>query len=191
MSGRIIVLTGERGVGKTTVCREVAALAAKGKHACAGILTLSQRDGNLDVRDVRSGDERRLTLEPGADPPAPSTGLGAGQGVAQGRFCFDPETLAWGNASLSHAMPCELLVVDELGPLEIEREEGWVAAFEALRGGDFALAIAVVRPELVVKAQLRLPASATTVLTVTPDSRDALPPILLEMLEREINSISK
>ena len=180
MAIRIIILTGERGVGKSTVCRETIALAQARGYTCGGILTLSHPDGTLDVLDVRSGDVRRLTLEPDAGPA-----------VTQGRFRFNPETLAWGNAALAHALPAHLLVVDELGPLEIERGEGWLNAPDLLCRTDFALALVVVRPELVARAQLKFPASATAVITVTPDNRDSVPAILMEMLEGELSSTSK
>lgn len=172
MVARIIVLSGERGAGKSTVCRETIALAQARGYTCGGLLTLSRPDDTLDVLDVRSGDVRRLTLEPDASPA-----------VIQGRFRFDPETLAWGNVVLARAWPCHLLVVDELGPLEIEREEGWLKAFDVLRWPDLMLALVVVRPELVARAQLKLPAGATTVLTVRPDNRDDLPVYLLGLLQ--------
>jgi nucleoside-triphosphatase THEP1 len=175
MTARIIILTGERGAGKSTICRETIALAQARTYTCGGILTFSRPGGDLDVLDVCSGDVRRLTLGPGASPV-----------VIQGRFRFDPETLAWGNAVLVHTLPCHLLVVDELGPLEIEREEGWLKAFDVLRRVDFALALVVIRPELVARAQLELPVSATTVITVMPDNRDGLPAVLMEILEREL-----
>ena len=178
MSARIVILTGERGVGKSTVCRKAVALAQAREYTCGGILTLSQPDGALDVLDVRSGDSRRLTLESAAGPA-----------VIQGRFRFDPETLAWGNVSLAQATPCHLLVVDEIGPLEIERGDGWLKAFGVLGEKNFALALIVVRPELVMRVQLRLPASTTAVLTVTPDNRDSLPATLLEMLEQECGAM--
>ena len=175
MTARIIILTGERGVGKSTVCREAIALAQARRYTCGGVLTTSHPGGTLDVLDVCSGDVRRLTLDPGASPA-----------VVLGRFCFDPETLAWGNAVLIRAWPCHLLVVDELGPLEIERGMGWLKAFDVLRRADFALALVVVRPELVARAQLNLPVSATAVITVTPDNREGIPAIIVEMLEREL-----
>jgi nucleoside-triphosphatase THEP1 len=180
MATSIIVLSGERGVGKSTACRETVALAQAKEYACGGIITLTRPDGELDVLDVSSDDARRLTLPPGAKPAIV-------QAIVQGRFRFDPETLDWGNAALARGTSCQLLVVDELGPLELEQGGGWTKAFEVLHRGDFTLALVAVRPELVVKAQLRLRASATTVLTVTPEDRDSLPPILLKMLERAIN----
>jgi len=51
-----------------------------------------------------------------------------------------------------------------------------------LREAKFTLALVVVRPELLVQVQLRLPASATAVFTVTPQNRDGLPEVLLGVL---------
>jgi len=174
MTTRIIILTGERGVGKSTVCHETVALAKARGYTCGGILTLKRANGSRDVLDVRSDRVRRLTVGHHAHPA-----------VTQGRFRLDPETLAWGDAALAHALPCHLLVVDELGPLEIERAQGWLKALAVLSRTDFALALVVVRPELVTRAQLQLPDSATTIFTVTLDNRDDLPHVLLEILERE------
>lgn len=174
MTARIVILTGKRGVGKSTVCRKTIDMAQAKRYTCGGILTLSRSGDVREVLDVHSGHARRLTLEPGVS-----------NGVVQGRFRFDPATLEWGDDVLSHAAPCHLLVVDELGPLEIDRRKGWVKAFDVLREASFTLALVVVRPELLVQAQLRLSASATTVFTVTHHNRDGLPEVLLRILERE------
>ena len=171
-----IILTGGRGIGKTTVCREAVALAQADGYTCGGILTLSQPDGELDVLDVHSGDTRRLTVGPNEENV-----------VIQGHFRFDPETLAWGNEVLDSAQVFHLLVIDELGPLEIERGGGWHRAFDALHRNDHLLAVVVVRPELVAHAQLRFPVGASTVLTVTHDDRDSFPLTLLETLKRQTN----
>jgi nucleoside-triphosphatase THEP1 len=169
---RIVILTGERSVGKSTVCHKTVGLAQARQYTCGGVLTLSRSNGGRDVLDVRSGDVSRLTLEPAT-----------GEGVIQGRFRFDPAVLAWGNDVLSRAAPCHLLVVDELGPLEMERGRGWVKAFDVLEDTDFTLALVVVRSELLAQVQLRLPTSATTVFTVTRHNRDGLPEALLKVLE--------
>jgi nucleoside-triphosphatase THEP1 len=177
--GRIVILTGKRGAGKSTVCHKTVALAQAKDYTCAGLITLSHPDGALDVLDVRAGDTRWLTLASDVQPA-----------VIQGRFRFDPQTLAWGNGVFAQAPPCNLLVVDELGPLELARKEGWTKAFVALGKNSFALALVVVRPELVVQAQMRLPASATVVFAVTPDSRNGLPATLLEILERQLGAMA-
>ena len=169
---RVVILTGKRGVGKTTVCRETVALARGRGHECAGILTLA-RDSVRDVYDVRDGETRRLTKAPDDD-----------SAVVQGRFRFDSETLSWGGAVLRRSVPCDLLIVDEIGPLEIERDRGWVVAFDVLQGGAFALAVVVVRPELVARAQRRLPGLDREVVVTTRENRDRLPAVLMEMLEK-------
>jgi nucleoside-triphosphatase THEP1 len=169
--GRIILISGQRGGGKTTVCRRTAAGALAAGYECGGLLTIVDGDtGTRTAVDVRTGDTRQLTA--------------SGDGIRHGRFVFDREALKWGARVLAQSVPCQLLIVDEIGPLELERGEGWSVALDVLRMGRFELALAVVRPELVHKVQLRLPASAPTVVTVTPENRDDLPRELVDMLKR-------
>ena len=56
--------------------------------------------------------------------------------------------LIWGNHVLSNSTPCDLLVVDELGPLEIDRGTGWQAGLAAVDSKEYAVAVVVVRAEL-------------------------------------------
>lgn len=172
--GRVLILTGERGVGKTTVCSRVVHLAREHGYTCSGLLTLAQ-EGLRDVVDVAKRSQRRLTQ--GYKDVSP---------IIQGRFRFSARTLSWGNDVLSRATPCDLLVVDELGPLEVERQEGWVVAFDVLATGGFTVALVVVRPELVGQVRDRLPrCPAPDVITVTRENRDRLPLILLKVLTAE------
>jgi nucleoside-triphosphatase len=171
MSGPILLLTGRRGVGKTTVCRQVVARAQAAGYACGGVLTVAgDEPGQRSVVDLRTGDTRPLTTPAG--------------GVRQGRYRFDPRVLSWASEALARALPCDLLVVDELGPLEIEREQGWAGALDRLHEGRFRLAIVVVRPELLARVQALLGSLSPSTLTVRPRNRDRLPSVLLAMLER-------
>lgn len=166
----VTILTGERGIGKTTICQRAIKLARADGVDCGGILTLA-RDGVREAYDVRNDTVRRLTQESETEPT-----------VVQGRFCFKLKTLSWGNEVLLRSVPCGLLVIDEVGPLEIRQDAGWVAAFEVLRSREFALAVVVVRPELVTRAQDRLPDLDTEVLCTTRGNRDELPGLLTEKL---------
>lgn len=100
--------------------------------------------------DLRSGDTRLLAVSQRASDPQ---ALG---------YRFDEEALAWANGAIASAAPCDLLIVDELGPLEIEQGRGFVAAFDALREGGFRLAVVVVRPSLLEAFGSRLGLPFTT-----------------------------
>ncbi|MHB1131330.1 MAG: nucleoside-triphosphatase [Chloroflexota bacterium] len=140
-AARIVVLTGQRGVGKTTACRRAAELAASRQWRVAGLLSPAILEGaqktGILITDLRTGRCRRLatlTKKPEA------TALG---------FRFDEDALAWANGLLAAAPPCDLLIIDELGPLELNLERGLTAAFARLQAGAFQLALVVVRPQLV------------------------------------------
>ncbi len=168
-----ILLTGERQVGKSTVCRKTVRLAQQRGYTCGGIITLAHH-GVRDVLDVRSGRRRCLT-----------TSSDASSAVAQGRFRFDPLILRWGSEVLTEAVPCDLLVVDEVGPLEVKRGKGWMTAFDVLRAGNYVLALLVVRLELIEQVQDKLAASPLQLLSVTLENRDCLPSRLVAILESE------
>ena len=171
MKGRIILISGGRGVGKTTVCQRTVAQAREAGYECGGILTVqTDAPDERTVIDVRSGERRPLTTPEG--------------GVGIGKFHFSSDTLDWGAEALTQAAPCDLLVVDEIGPLEIEQREGWVVALDLLRMGQFEIALVVVRPELVHAVQMQLPASVPTVISVTEENRDQLPEELLGLLKQ-------
>jgi hypothetical protein len=65
--------------------------------------------------------------------------------------------MAWGNDVLGAATPCDLLIVDELGPLEFERNRGWTDGLAAVDSGDYRHALVVVRPQLLPAARARWP----------------------------------
>jgi len=167
LSGILTIITGVHGVGKTTLCHKLGAEARARGYTCAGLVTLRYPTNTLEVIDLRSEEHRQLTTSPDT-----------AHAVTQGRFCFDPLTIAWGNEKLTCSVPTHLLVVDELGPLELDRGQGWTAAFDILRQARYSLALVVIRPTLVARAQLALPFASRPVLTVTPQNRD----LLLEML---------
>jgi len=78
-----------------------------------------------------------------------------------------------------------LLVVDELGPLELELGQGLVKALDVLAQGGFSLALVVVRPALLNEVTARLKGRQPIILEVTPSNRDQLPVQILSMLEGE------
>ncbi|NPV85457.1 MAG: hypothetical protein HPY45_05560 [Anaerolineae bacterium] len=141
----LIIVSGGRGVGKTTFCRTVVKSAQHAGWRVAGVLSpaVFERGSKvaIAVEDISSGERRMLARLPVA-------GVAEG-GIRTPGWVFDEQTLQWADEALARVASCDLLVVDELGPLEIERGQGWVHGLTALDKGEYRLALVVVRPELV------------------------------------------
>lgn len=172
----ILLLTGDREVGKTYLCRSVVEEAKRRGFACAGVLSPPHIEGQekvgISLMDVASGEERPL-----------ATAGDTRQGVRWGRYRFVPSSLEWGVRLLADATPCDLLVVDELGPLELEMGRGLVPALDVLTGGGFSLALVVVRPALLGEIKERLQGRERDIVEVTLSNRDQLPTRILSRLE--------
>jgi nucleoside-triphosphatase len=146
----LFLITGSRGAGKTTFCDQLARDAREAGWQVAGLISRpifsGPRRTAIDAEDQRTGDTRRLAVAaPEGEPPTPGTKS----------WQFDPAALAWGNQVLATATPCDLLVVDELGPLELERGTGWQAGLSAVDSRQYAIALVVIRAELLGEALLR------------------------------------
>jgi nucleoside-triphosphatase THEP1 len=148
-----LILTGESGCGKTRICKALAdGLRARG-WSVAGVVTpgIWERDQKvaIDALDLRSGEVCRLAERAGA--------VSEVTGPATPGWSFHAGTLAWCNSLLANAGHPDLLVVDELGPLEFERDEGLTHGMQAVDAGGFRMGLLVVRPRLLPAARARWP----------------------------------
>ena len=101
----------------------------------AGLLSPAvMQDGQktgIFLEDLNSGEQRLLAIDPltpHANFVRASSPFGRGESVHTfpvGKWLFDPQVLRWGNAVLASCPPCDLLIVDELGPLEFNVGKGW------------------------------------------------------------------
>lgn len=167
LAPRVLVLSGPSGCGKTSLCARVAEMARAQGLAVGGVLTRPRFDGErkvgLDAEDLRT--QRSWPLaERAAGTDGPSTG----------RWHFHAAGLEAGRQALQQAVPCHLLVVDELGPLELVRGEGWHVALGVLAAGQFRLGLAVVRPALVQRLAELLGGRDLPVVPVSLDRCEAL-----------------
>ncbi len=156
----LFLVTGSRGAGKTTFCDRLVQAAREAGWQTAGLISRPVFEGSqrtaIDAEDLRTGTVQRLAVR--SDSPTPGTK----------HWQFDSGAIEWGNSVLRGSTPCDLLVVDELGPLEFEREAGWQAGLAAVDTRQFAIALVVVRAELLGEALMRWP-SVNLVEIETPE----------------------
>ncbi|MBN1922941.1 MAG: hypothetical protein JW892_16950 [Anaerolineae bacterium] len=168
----VILLSGTRQVGKSTLCQKLVARWLESGVGVAGLLTTHTGFHDLEVREIHTGVQYPLTLPYEAGPEG-----------ELGRFRMDDAALARGLISLKQVLPTSVLIVDELGPLELKLGKGWLPVLEWLRTDCCRIAVLVIRPELLTAALARLPEPVTTVVYVTPENRDGLLETLLHFVE--------
>ncbi len=150
-SPQIIVVTGLRGGGKTSWCSRLADLAqGQGLHV-QGILSPGSYQGGrkigIEVLDLESGERRELA----------KLHEGEHRQLATPRWRFNPETVIWANQVLRQSAEGDLLIIDELGPLEFLRGEGLTTGLERIDSGRYKVACVVVRSSLLPKVLQRWP----------------------------------
>lgn len=158
--GHILILTGTIGSGKTTLCLDLVKHLKKAELVVHGIVTppvvVNGNKVGIDLVDLQSGKKIHFAcLKENV-----STGL------STDKWSFDAEAMNWGNQTLGHATPCQVLIVDELGPLEFERGIGLQNAVAAIDSSDFSVALVVVRPSLISAAKQRWPTAKLYTLTI-------------------------
>lgn len=99
------------------------------------------------AEDLRSGEQRTLAYA----APHPQADL------RLGKWYFDQQVLGWGNRVLENSSPCDLLIVDELGPLEFDAGDGLQTAFDIITAGNFRAGCVVIRLSLLAQARTRWP----------------------------------
>jgi nucleoside-triphosphatase THEP1 len=159
----LVIVTGWRGSGKTSLCRQMIAAAQSLGWQAAGVLSPAKfKDGQKNailIEDIRSAEQRQMAWWPlpGQRPEAVCTDENPYDPDWKPHWIFDQEALAWGEQLLAAITVCDLLVIDELGPFELAKGEGWVSGLRLLDGGQYRLALVVIRPELIEQARQRWP----------------------------------
>ena len=223
-----ILLTGRRGVGKTTVCQAVAELARRRGYRPGGMVTpalyacpelvLSGVEGRsrracpadrelgignwkstkvgFEAMDVGSGERWPLAHTDPSTILRQGSGQGSGHrqkmgGPRVGPYSFDPAALARALRVLERAISagCDLFMIDEIGPLELEQGKGFAPILDLLPVGGPTHTLIVVRPALLDPLLLRLRdvvrrpcRTGFTVFSVTEENRDELPLQIVETL---------
>lgn len=103
-----------------------------------------------------------------------------------GRYTFDLAVIAWANKVLKQAVAAQpdLLVVDEIGPLELERGGGLAPVLEPLAAGRVPRALVVVRAWLLDALRARLPDIPAATFVVDMETRESVPERVVNWLVR-------
>lgn len=149
-TGAIVLITGGRRAGKSTLLLALRQAALSAGWTIGGMLSIARFEGGekvgIDVMDAATGQTQALaTVSP--QPGGP---------IHTGQYTFDADGLAAGLRYAQAGCAADLFIVDELGPLELVRGEGWAPALPLLRGRLFGAALVVVRPTLVAEARAAL-----------------------------------
>jgi nucleoside-triphosphatase len=179
--GKLWIISGETGVGKTTLCSALIDEFRRLNWKISGlrspaIFKLDEKVG-IAVEDLASQERNQLATHEFKPDGLEDDPI---------HWTFDPQVLEWGNRVFKEAVPTDLLVVDELGPLEMKKGMGWTNALNALDSRLYRQAILVMRPKLLALAQTRWQWGKTIVVK----KLDSIPEIT-EKLMCEWNLISK
>ncbi len=144
--GRLILITGQRGSGKTDWCLALAEAATSLNIPIEGLVSPAVFEEDIkvgiDLRDLGSGAQRRLAVRRGESD----------RGQMTENWLIDEGTLEWGNAILAQSGTCPLFILDELGPLELERGVGLINGIGLIAGRRYNLACVVIRTSLLALA---------------------------------------
>jgi len=151
MTSKLWIITGPCQVGKTRFCSFLLQQAQSQTLQLAGLICPpvydEQQKTAISIEDLRSHDRKTLAVKRTTQT----------EGLMTERWVFDEETLTWGNQVLADTDGCDLLLVDELGPLEFTRGQGWQNGLQAIDKGEYKIAVVVIRPALVEMAVKRWP----------------------------------
>jgi nucleoside-triphosphatase THEP1 len=176
-AARIGLLTGPVGVGKTTVAERVAGLAWRQGLVCGGVLAPAMINGcgqkaGIWGLEIGAG-ERRILARTDRDLGGPSIGA----------YSFDASVLGWAAGAVARSMSaCDLLIVDEIGKLELWRGIGLAPVLPRLAVGEVERSLIVVRDSLLSELQDRLRAVEQLVFRVSEENRGMLAPDILASL---------
>lgn len=167
----ILLLTGPIGSGKSTVAARLVALATARGLRCDGLLCHAHVDEEgrkvgIDGLRLGTGERRHLADRDLSRP-----------GVRFGTWRFEPGAMEWSLQVVMDAIGArpDLLVVDEIGPMELLEGRGLAPVIPELRAGKARLTIMLVRVGFLPDLLAQLAGCALKVYEVTPESRDALP----------------
>jgi len=175
-----ILLTGQRGSGKTTACWKALSELRGSGLKLAGFISPPLLDANgkktgIEMLDLTTGEHQTFARIVGPD-----------EGPDVGIYRLEPGAIDWAQRVLSAAIVSDMdwLVLDEIGPLELHQGGGFAFALPPLADAvRIPNAIVIVRPELVDELSDRLGRTDIVRFEVTRDGRATAPGRLVRLTQ--------
>ena len=169
----VIVVTGDIGIGKTTVCRKLMEIVRNQGHSWGGILTYKAADKGIIIEDVQTGERETL-----------ASINNVYHGPRTAKYFFNPRGIDFGIQAIAMGTSSTILLVDEIGHLEL-RGEGFAKVTKLIKTGKVKDCVLVIRKELLPDLLPQLP-TKPLVFETTINNRNQLPQeigsVLLEQL---------
>jgi nucleoside-triphosphatase len=178
---RVLLLTGNPSVGKTTVLAKAVNALKKEGFSVGGMVSREVRDGGVrvgfEILDLNSGRHGWLAH------------VNQHSGPQVGRYHVNVEDLnSVGAKAVADAVEkCDVVAIDEVGPMELFSEKFKEATRKALESGKPVLAVVhwKASDRLIGEAKSRDDAET---FTVTHENRELLPSALSEKIVRLLKS---
>jgi len=174
----LVLLAAPRGAGKTTACAWFVEQGRQAGMRIGGILAPARYDSQEHKTGIYAVDafteERRLLATVEQEPDKATVG----------QYRFDPEVMAWslGRVLLALDAPIDVVVIDEIGPLELVQKGGFAPALEHLLQAQATAAVLIVRAELLTRLQGDLAAYSPATISLTRANRDQVPMHIFEQV---------
>ena len=157
--GKLWIISGEIGAGKTILCGALIEAFSGLDWKVTGLRSPAIMEAGVKtgiaVENLRTGELRQLAVSDYKPDGLEDDPI---------HWTFDPDVMDWSNQVFLDAVPTDLLVVDELGPLEMKKGMGWQYALQALDSRRYHQAILIMRPKLLELAKNRWPWGETVVI---------------------------
>ncbi len=147
----MIGLVGQRGTGKTALILEFVDAYQNSDLTMAGVISPGIFEGSqkiaIELIHLPSRQGRMLAVL--RDKQERETEFGD--------WSFIEGTFDWANQRLQAVSSCDLLILDELGPLELDFNQGLQAGLALLAKGEYQLGVLSLRPKCAAAIKERFP----------------------------------
>ncbi|MBN1564765.1 MAG: hypothetical protein JXA10_13040 [Anaerolineae bacterium] len=170
--GTVILISGARQIGKTTVLCHVRETALQTGYSVGGFLSVARFAADETGAEAKTGID---LMDAATGARLPLATIGGDGPVQTGHYTFNPAALEAGLVYAQAGQGADVFFVDELGPLELKRGAGWVAVLGMIRARQFGVALMTMRPELLdlARERMHLPPAAP-LITITAANREQI-----------------